>query len=199
MKKTSRKVKIYVPWQSRFIAGLFNQLNLFSDRDIALYLQKESSFPKDGSAEKIFRSFAKGLEGFPKAWEKILREECEQQFIRRWERNLQQNQPEIQTSQNKDIEKIPSKLRLISNKQETVPEKKEFKSDPLPNSILSILKISLLESLEGEKLNPEKLVRALKRRSVYYKIKRNGRTVFFSGKRKTHRFDIPSEIELVLR
>ncbi len=213
MKKNPRKLKFYVPWQHRFIAGLFGQLNLDSDRDVALYLQKESSFPQDGLAEKIFKDFSKGLGDFPEAWKKILHEKCDQQFIQRWENNLHQPPLKQQSSPKKNTEENPSKPKLVFNKQKAEPTKTSPLSNssqkiiqgeaglkPLPNSILRILETSLLESLEEKgKLNPRKLVRALNKKSVHYKIKRSGRTLFFSGKRISHQFDIPPEIELVTR
>lgn len=82
MRKATRK--IYVPWQHKFIAGLFFQLGLCSDRDVALYLQRESAYPKDGSAEDTFRIFAKGVVKFPKAWAKFLLDKCTEAFIERW-------------------------------------------------------------------------------------------------------------------
>lgn len=328
MKKA--KEKIYAPWQHRFIAGIFGQLGLFSDRDVALYLQRESSYPKDGMSEAIFRSFAKGIGKFPKAWKEVLLKNCNQAFIDRWQEDIF-NSPSIQdnhiektapkssieakkkldkpkpileqtpkplikkvpgatipptekinpptselnelvenTSQKlildmpvvpqtnqfieapndqAEIEKsvslvekaseeiIPSmeesneasnitpkepldseisivsqekqepeiiandknleakEIKPLSDSTANEPETREV--NPLPESIIKILTVSLSESLEKDgKLNPRKLVRALNTRSSNYNVKRKEREIFFQGKRVTHKFTIPSDIEI---
>jgi hypothetical protein len=337
MKK--EKEKIYAPWQHRFIAGLFFQLKMCSDREVALYLQRESSYPKDGLAEAIFRSFAKGIRKFPRAWAKTLSTKCSEAFIERWEEKIfsknspitdpgviltvEKITPEllIPPTENKDeiIQKPPVTLvipaqekqspstlkaelstkteakslaQLIENKSAVIQEiqppvkpqpledknllpveiisdlavvivekkapeplvissenKEEIFQDPspheilrvldnfilsplgvtskisestkdivekttpeititpikkgslvqkpLPNTILRILNDSLSSSLELDgKLNARKLVRNLNKSSFSYFVKRKGRELFFQGKRITHTFIIPPEIEL---
>lgn len=247
------KEAIHVPWQHRFIAGLFFQLELYSDRDIALYLQRESSFPKDGMAEAILRSFAKGMGKFPRAWKEILLKKCNESFIGRWRDDIfnsvltqeSSSDPVGKNSSTKKgpepieaktpstekepplslVEKVPEKItppveesdetsnitpqeltpeipevpqiihsvEVADNQAET--EVKEIKL--LPESIVKMLTVSLSESLEKDgKLNPRKLVRALNTRSNNYDVKRKDREISFLGKRVTHKFTIPSDIEL---
>ena len=186
MKKEAKKID--APWQHRFMAGIFPQLRLHSDREVALHLKERSSFPKDGFAEKVLREFTSGRGGFPEEWKVVLLKECRADFIERWREYI------FETVLNQRIQIQAEQLPKTNTSTE---ESKTQETKPLPESIIKILTVSISESLDGSgKLNPRKLVRALNNRSSNYEVKRKEREIFFQGKRVTHRFTIPSDIEL---